>query len=641
MLAIEKQIEETDIPAIEAQLSPMPYPPYPYQFAAYAKAADAIRKYTGPFVVKAAVSAGKTTMISMLCKRIMQMKESMRCAMVLSRQPEIIEQDAEEMWNFGVNNSIFCAGLARKSAKYPIIVGSEGTVYNSLFKAALCDFSPLFLLIDECHQVDITDIINSEMAGESVDEMVAAKRKQYTIIIRELQRRSMAVHGLPLRVIGFTGTDYRGIEPIINTNFSSPGFWRSATSDISTDYLVKFGAVVPTYFGDTAGLSYDLAEFHTDGNEGVKDFTDAEMTSMQKKILQQGTLTQKIMQQVHQIAEHRNGVLVTCAGVRHCREAAAALPEGVTYAIITEETSIRDRREILKGVFTGRIKYTFQVMALTTGVNQPLWDVSVLLRRIGSLTLITQLLGRGMRKLKQSHIDAGFVKDDHLVLDYAGTMDDMSQFYFSPMMEQYQYEKAKINGETKECPACGFKDNSFYARRCINEIDGVRCEHFYTFRLCEDQKDSAGRVVVQGCGTKNDVVARTCRGCDCTLLDPNLKLSGKHYTLDDYCDVLSMEVSPGRTGNELVFKYQLEQDGHQFKAYEIFHPGSDNRGAKDAWLHNGINKHVISPAHRKEIKGIKDITALMCCKSYFMTPTRVTHRKINDGKKDVISRKEF
>ena len=125
------------------------------------------------------------------------------------------------------------------------------------------------------------------------------------------------------------------------------------------------------------------------------------------------------------------------------------------------------------------------------------------------------------------------------------------------------------------------------------------------------------------------------------LLDPNLKLSGKHYTLDDYCDVLSMEVSPGRTGNELVFKYQLEQGGHQFKAYEIFHPGSDNRGAKDAWLHNGINKHVISPAHRKEIKGIKDITALMRCKSYFMTPTRVTHRKINDGKKDVISRKEF
>ncbi|WP_312691108.1 helicase-related protein, partial [Escherichia coli] len=81
-------------------------------------------------------------------------------------------------------------------------------------------------------------------------------------------------------------------------------------------------------------------------------------------------------------------VLITCAGVRHCKEAAAALPPGSTYAIITGDTDTKTRKKILDDVRAGKIKYTFQVMALTTGVNVPNWDFSVILRKIGSLTLL-------------------------------------------------------------------------------------------------------------------------------------------------------------------------------------------------------------------------------------------------------------
>ncbi|MFK9938761.1 hypothetical protein ACJEP1_25465, partial [Klebsiella pneumoniae] len=81
---------------------------------------------------------------------------------------------------------------------------------------------------------------------------------------------------------------------------------------------------------------------------------------------------------------------------------------------------------ILDKANRGEIKYIFQVMALTTGVNVPFWDFSVILRKIGSLTLLIQLLGRGMRLLKdwQKEAPYSWVKEDHLVWDFAGTMDD-------------------------------------------------------------------------------------------------------------------------------------------------------------------------------------------------------------------------
>lgn len=196
------------------------------------------------------------------------------------------------------------------------------------------------------------------------------------------------------------------------------------------------------------------------------------------------------MARVHEICKDRNGVLVTCAGERHCKEAAAALPPGTTYRIITGKTGEQQRKTWLREAFEGKVKYIFQVMALTTGVNVPFWDTSVILRKIGSLTLLIQLLGRGMRLLKKWHTDRGYKKHDHLVLDFAGCLDELGQLYFDPILEQAQYQNRFSTGkDPKHCPICG-TENSFYARRCIHtDADGNRCEHFWTSRTCEDQKD--------------------------------------------------------------------------------------------------------------------------------------------------------
>ncbi|WP_312827645.1 DEAD/DEAH box helicase family protein, partial [Escherichia coli] len=76
--------------------------PYPYQVVAYAEIAKRLSNYEHPFFVKASVSAGKTIIFAMVAKQCQKMGLKM---LVLARQGEIVDQDSEEIDNFGVTNS--------------------------------------------------------------------------------------------------------------------------------------------------------------------------------------------------------------------------------------------------------------------------------------------------------------------------------------------------------------------------------------------------------------------------------------------------------------------------------------------------------------------------------------------------------
>lgn len=647
--------------------------PYAYQCVMFDEIGKRIGKYQHPFFVKASVSAGKTVGFAMIASRIREMGLS---GMILARQAEIVSQDSEELTNFGVPNSVYCAGLNTKSAYFPIIVGSEGTVSNGLFKA-LGDFAPLVLGIDECHQVDWEDLADSEEKNESYEEMTRSKdeaylingevcepgikistlneqmstvqpgagRAQYTIIIRTLQKRCREVNHKELRIFGMTGSEFRGITPILVENPKIKGFWREQVTNIDTNYLIEFGSVVPTVFGSTEGLGYDLSEFHASSQDGTADFGTKEMKAMEAKIHGDAKMTERIMHKVVQEAQRRNGVLITCAGQRHCKEAASYLPPDATYAIITEKTGPKQRAKILEDANHGKIKYIFQVMALTTGVNVPFWDFSVILRKIGSLTLLIQLLGRGMRLLKswQKEEPYNMFKEDHLVWDFAGTMDELGQLYFDPILEEAQYQRRfDSKKEPKKCPICGH-ENSFFARRCIKkDSNGNRCEYFWKSRLCEDQVDDrTGKVLVKGCMTENDVVARVCRKCDVSLTDPNANLTGKAYTKNDWCDVLSFEAGLTKNQSGVIYTYRLrDSQGEEFTAYEKFFPESQAQVCHTIWKQKGVLPHVHDPKVSRLMAAYRSARLIMNNVHHITAPIRVTHRK-NGKKEDIISRKDF
>ncbi|MFW0778511.1 MAG: Hint domain-containing homing endonuclease, partial [Rickettsiales bacterium] len=316
--------------------------------------------------------------------------------LIMADQGELVEQNSDECWNMDTKNSIYSASLGRKSTHFPVVVGTSGTIVKSLEKS-FKDWVPHIVLIDECHRVNWRDCMSDEPTTN------------YGRILKWFKHLNPR-----LVVVGVTGTPFRGTESI-----KGP-FWQHKIGEsINREYLVDNGYIVPTVFG-FSDTQYDLDGFAPRHEFGTEDFSASELAEMER--LMSVDTTAKIMQEVIQVAPTRNMVMITCASERHCKDAARHLPDG-SYGIITQSTRKKERKSILDKAKTGEIKYLLQIGCLTTGLNRPLIDTSVILRRIGSLTLLIQLLGRGMRLLKQEHIDAGIHKADHLVLDYSGTME--------------------------------------------------------------------------------------------------------------------------------------------------------------------------------------------------------------------------
>lgn len=634
---IDAMIAELDIDKLRSVVHTGEIEPRPYQWLVYEKTAEVIRKFgkdPKPSFVTASVGAGKTIMIAMIARRFQDMGWE---GLVIARQGEIIEQDAEELWNLSVKNSLFSASLGRKSTAYPLIAGTEGTIINGLFdkkgdsgnilsKGALSDFCPRYILIDECHQMNWEDVVSE------------SPETQYGVIMTELNRRCKAKYGHDVIVIGYTGSPFRGTDSI------KGAYWKHEIVNIDTKYLVDIGFLVPTIFGlhDIDDLHYDLSAFEASGSDGTQDFTAEQLKQMQKEILEQGTLTQKIMLKVMELTKNRNGVLITCAGKKHCQEAAKYLPEG-SYAIVTEDMGQKARRKALKDAYTGKIKYVFQIGCLTTGVNIPLWDTSVILRKIMSLTLLVQLLGRGMRLLKKEQIDAGYHKEDHLVLDFSGTMFELGQLYEDPILEEAEAQRSKRSGEQVPCPKCGTM-NSPYARRCIGKDalspDG-RCEEFFSYIRCGFDKHGI-RIFDDGCGTKNDPTARYCRHCDHVLRDPNAALNERAYTDNEWTEVKDFKIELTKDEKGVVYRYFImKENGKEGWANEVFYPfGRQEKYLKNQFKIKGLLNHVSDRNLIDNLMNCHNAKSFMAFTGLIRAPKRITHR-FNDKGRDIIHRKDF
>lgn len=636
MQKIDAMIAELDMDKLRASIHTGEIEPRPYQWLVYEKTAEVIRKFgkqPKPSYVTASVGAGKTIMIAMIARRFQDMGWE---GLVIARQGEIIEQDAEELWNLSVKNSLFSASLGRKAYAYPLIAGTEGTIINGLFdkmaddgtvtKSLLSEFTPRYILVDECHQVNWQDIISEQ------------PDTQYGVIMNELNRRCKAKYGHEVIVIGYTGSPFRGVESI------KGAYWKHEIVNISTKYLVDLGFLVPTIFGgqDIEDLQYDLHEFASSDVDGVQDFTDSQLKEMQEEILKQGTLTQKIMLKVMELTRDRLGVLITCAGKKHCKEAAKYLPEG-SYSIVTEDMGQKARRKALKDAATGRKKYTLQIGCLTTGVNIPYWDTSVILRKIMSLTLLTQLLGRPMRLLKPDQIAAGLVKENHLCLDFTGTMFELGGLYEDPILEEAESQRAKRSGEQVPCPKCQTM-NSPYARRCIGKDstspDG-RCEEFFSFIRCGFDKHGI-RIFDDGCGTKNDPTARYCRQCDHVLRDPNAALNERAYTDKEWTDVQDFKVELTKDAEGVLYRYLVvKADGKTGWANEVFYPfGGKPKHLRDMFKMKALLPHLEDKSMLKKMMDCHDAKTFMHYAGLIRAPKRITHR-FNDKGRDIIHRKDF
>ena len=599
-----------------------------YQQDAHEKTILHCRSSNKPAFHNHSVGAGKTILIAF--DMLNTVNKGGR-ALCLARQGELIEQNSDDYRLIGGKCSIYSASLNRASTFYPAVFGTEGTVYRAIqsdFKSLLFDL----LTIDECHMVDWQDVLEcmKDVKENNFDYNAnqtkdgKTKYSQYAVIITHLYRINPK-----LRIIGYTGSPYRGKTTIIG------GFWERDLTEVSTYELIERGFLVPPVFGfGDESHNYDLSEFKPAGGEGAQDFTKAELNAMARKITKSQTMTENIIDEVLQRTQNRLGVMITCASKKHCEQVAECLPDG-TWGIITDSTSTKERRRILKGAKLGDIKYLIQIGCLTTGVNIPRLDTSVILRKIGSLTLLIQLLGRALRTLKPEQIEAGLVKHDALILDYTDTLESMGAIYEDPVLDKAVAQFHTETAKSQECPKCGTM-NGEYAVRCIGinpDNAQERCDHFFKSVMCFN------------CMTENSPSAKNCRACDAVIVDPNRNLLRKAYTEADYKPVISMDFEIAKNGNGIWVKYPLNstyiKQGIEYPevAKEYFEPFSREKYAKERWR-RFVFDHICSDKFRLTMLRHRDIDSIIRGCAIFDKPVEITHR-VNDKFFSVINRKKF
>ena len=462
----------------------MTYVLRPYQQEAVDRTVAYFRKTSEPALIVLPTGAGKSLVIAELA-RIARQK-----ILVLAHVKELVEQNAEKYKSFGLEASIFSAGLKQKSLAHQVTFASIQSLSRNIEQL---NQHYSLVIIDECHRV----------SGD--------KDSQYEKVIAALKK-----HNPRLKVLGLTATPYRmGIGWVYHRHYH--GFVRGdklspfqeCIFELPLRYMIKHHYLTPPREVDAAISHYDFSSLQSDS------FGRYSNDDMNQLLAKNSRATKAIMQQVIEYSEQREGIMIFAATVLHAKEVFSYLPQQQA-ALITGDTANADRDNIIMAFKQRRIKYLVNVSVLTTGFDAPHVDFIAILRPTESVSLYQQIVGRGLR------LSEG--KTECLVIDYAGNGFDL--FY-----PEVGSKKGDSDNEPVQvlCPGCGFanifwgktdsqgKVVEHFGRRCkglLEDDDGcqAQCDYRFRFKECE------------ACGAENDIAARQCQACHEVMADPDDKL---------------------------------------------------------------------------------------------------------------------
>lgn len=443
--------------------------------------------------------------------------------LVLAHVSELVEQNAAKYRQLGEPCSIFAAGLNQKDTTQKVCFASIQSASRNLD-----DFNRYYslVIIDECHRVS-TD-----------------KNSQYQQLLTYL--KTLNPH---LKVLGLTATPYR-LHQGWCYQYDYRGFVRPTKHaafihgiyELPLATLIRRGFLTPPKIVDAPIAQYPFEECRN--SKGL--FPEAAVNTL---LVRSKRVTQAIIDQVIELAEHRKGTMIFAATVLHAKEIMSYL-KGQSAALVIAATPLNERNHIIQQFKQQKIKYLVNVSVLTTGFDAPHVDMIALLRPTESLSLFQQMIGRGLRLAPD--------KSDCLVIDYAGNGFNLYQ----PEVGEPKPDSDSVPVMVP-CPECGFANTFWgkvdadgdliehYGRRCQGLIETVsgqqQCNYRFRYKQCPH------------CMEENDIAARQCQHCGETLIDPDEQLK-KALSLKDAKVIRCAGMRFFNQRNQLVIHY-YDEDG--------------------------------------------------------------------------------
>lgn len=554
----------------------------PYQEEAVQSTIKHFQKENSPAVIVLPTGAGKSLVIAELA-RIAKGR-----VLVLAHVKELVEQNHAKYESYDLEAGIFSAGLSRKDIDHKVIFGSIQSVAN-----AGADFFQEFslLIIDECHRVS--------MEGET----------QYFQVITKLRQTNPAIC-----ILGLTATPYRlGQGWIYQYNAHKQDlktdeerFFSKCIYELSIGYMIKNKFLTPPIKIDSPVACYDFSNLELHNHR----YSQKEIENVLKD---QKRITPSIIANIVEMAKDREGVMIFTSSVAHAREILTLLPMGS--ALVTGETDIAMRDEIITDFKLKKIKFLVNVSVLTTGFDAPHVDVIAILRPTESVSLYQQIIGRGLR------LSPG--KTDCLVLDYTGVGHDI----FSPEIDEDRPSPNSVMVDIV-CPQCGHHNDFWgvveheeivehFGRRCKGAFEDPvtleieKCGYRFRFKRCDQ------------CGEENDIAARVCTHCKHLLVDNDNKLKEAMSLKDAHImkpDTMMFTNTFDKKGKERIEVRYYDYDGEFLS--EFFYLNSPEEAK--AFYFNFTRMHNRLPEKPLSIHSASDVLRYQ---GHFRKPMYVIARK--------------
>jgi superfamily II DNA or RNA helicase len=395
----------------------------PYQSAALDATRAQLRQY-GSTVVVLPTGLGKTVFAAKLVS-----EWEAGNSLFLAHTQELIHQAADKLgaelgYAPAVEMNVLGQDVDTLYQGGMVVVGSVQSMYSDrrLDKYARHPFG--LIVVDECHH------------------STSATYRKVVDRFRELNPS--------LKVVGITATPNRADGTALGIMFESVAYQMSIQDAVAGGWLVP---VVQEYVV-VDGLDFDGLK--TRKNEfGEGDFTAQQLEEL---LDQDETLHKMAVPAVEKVGDRPT--LVFTASVAHAHHLAAVINRYKTgSAKAVDGTTPKEERKAIIADFTaGRVQFLCNCAVLTEGFDAPACAAVVMGRPTKSLSLYTQMLGRGLRPLpglvdgvpeefdrRMAILTSG--KPNTLVLDFVGNSEHKLANAYDVLGGNYDAESKQLARE--------------------------------------------------------------------------------------------------------------------------------------------------------------------------------------------------
>src|SRR6266568_724468 len=203
-----------------------------YQEKSIQEALNHLKASNNPVLFEMSVGGGKSICISWILKI---MEDQNKKALCLVSSSELVRNNSNEFKELGGNPSIYCSSLNEKTYTSNIVFATPQSMINILkTNHPLANIVFNLIIVDECHQINFKS-----------DSSI------YMRILRHYRQNYES-----MRLLGFTGTPFRGEESIIGKET----LFKTKVANISTKYLIENKYLVPPVFELTKTEGFDFSK---------------------------------------------------------------------------------------------------------------------------------------------------------------------------------------------------------------------------------------------------------------------------------------------------------------------------------------------------------------------------------------------